>query len=91
MPIKIERRKPTNRYLKQRSDSLRDHIRPTALLKYVALTVAGILLFRMGQAQALAERGYAALGGEVAALFLPVFYWVIARVVRDTVNHLSGR
>ena len=33
--------------------------------------------------QALAERGYEALGGEVFALFLPVLYWMMSRVLRD--------
>lgn len=43
--------------------------------KYAALTVAGVLLFRAGAAYALTERGYKAIGGEVFALFLPVFYY----------------
>ena len=51
--------------------------------KYVALTVAGILLFRVGAAYALAERGYKAIGGEVFALFLPVFFYIASVTVRD--------
>lgn len=35
-----------------------------AVLKYAALTAAGVLLFRWGQGYALAERGYKAIGGE---------------------------
>lgn len=34
-----------------------------AVLKYAALTAAGVLLFRWGQGYALAERGYEAIGG----------------------------
>lgn len=51
--------------------------------KYAALTVAGILLFRVGAAYALAERGYKAIGGEVFALFLPVFFYIASVTVRD--------
>ena len=51
--------------------------------KYAALTVAGILLFRAGAAYALAERGYKAIGGEVFALFLPVFFYIASVTVRD--------
>lgn len=46
-----------------------------AIVKYAALTIAGIMLFREGAARALAYRGYFAVGGEVFALFLPVFYY----------------
>ena len=90
MPMKIERRAPTNLLRQERKWRLRDHIRIAAVAKYAALTVAGILLFRAGQARALAERGYEALGGEAFALFLPVFYWMVSRVVRDTLG-MSGR
>ena len=38
-----------------------------AVLKYAALTAAGVLLFRWGQGYALAERGYKAIGGEAVA------------------------
>ncbi len=56
------------------------------IAKYAALTLAGILLFRAGQARALIDRGYEALGGEVFALFLPAFYYLISRTVRDTIK-----
>lgn len=86
MQMKIERREPVNIFRKQRKWRLRDHIRIAAIAKYAVLTLAGFLLFRAGQARALAERGYEALGGEVFALFLPVFYWMVSRVVRDTLG-----
>ena len=44
------------------------------LIKYAVLTLIGILLFQIGAAQALAFRGYHAIGGEVFFLFIPVFY-----------------
>ena len=83
MPMKIERRAPTTLFRQERKWRLRDHIRIAAVAKYAALTLAGFLLFRAGQARALAERGYEALGGEVFALFLPVLYWMMSRVLRD--------
>lgn len=47
-------------------------------LKYAGLTIAGIILFRIGAAVAYAERGYRAVGGEASFLFLPFFYWFIS-------------
>lgn len=58
--------------------------------KYAALTVAGILLFRAGAAYALTERGYKAIGGEVFALFLPVFYYTISATVRDYIKEIKS-
>ena len=58
--------------------------------KYAALTVAGILLFRAGAAYALAERGYKAIGGEVFALFLPVFYYTISATARDYIKEIKS-
>ena len=45
-----------------------------AVLKYAALTVAGVLLFRWGQGYALAERGYEAIGGEALLLGLSLIH-----------------
>ena len=58
--------------------------------KYAALTVAGVLLFRTGAAYALTERGYKAIGGEVFALFLPVFYYTISATVRDYIKEIKS-
>jgi hypothetical protein len=58
--------------------------------KYAALTVAGVLLFRAGAAYALTERGYKAIGGEVFALFLPVFYYTISETVRDYIKEIKS-
>ncbi len=91
MQMKIERRAPTNPFRQEKKWRLRDHIRIAAVAKYAALTLAGFLLFRAGQAHALAERGYEALGGEVFALFLPGFYWMVSRVIRDTLDMRGGK
>lgn len=44
-----------------------------AIVKYAALTIAGIMLFREGAARALAYRGYFAVGGEVFRPLPPDF------------------
>ena len=84
--MKIERREPVSLFRMKRKRLLRGHIRLAVAAKYAALTLVGILLFRAGQTRALAERGYEALGGEVFALFLPVFYWTVSRIIRDTLG-----
>ncbi len=53
---------------------------------YAVLTVAGVLLYKLGAAYALRERGYYAVGGEALALLLPVMYYVAAAVIRDIVK-----
>lgn len=57
-----------------------------AVLKYAALTAAGVLLFRLGQGYALAERGYKAIGGEALLLGLPLFWYLTETTIRDTVR-----
>lgn len=89
-PMVIERRHPKNLYRRRAEWRLRDCIPLKAVAKYAALTLIGFLLFRAGQAHALAERGYEALGGEVFALFLPVLYWMVTRVLRDTLDARKG-
>lgn len=91
MQMKIERCEPVNIFRKQRKWRIRDHIPLAAVAKYAALTLVGVLLFRAGQARALAERGYEALGGEVFALLLPVLYWMVVRVARDILNIKEGK
>ena len=91
MQMKIERRESVNIFRKKRKWRLRDHIPLAAVAKYAALTLVGVLLFRAGQARALAERGYEALGGEVFALLLPVLYWMVVRVARDILNIKEGK
>lgn len=48
------------------------------------------MLFREGAARALAYRGYFAVGGEVFALFLPVFYYCLSRTVRDLITDIKN-
>lgn len=55
-------------------------------MKYAILTLAGIGLFRVLSAVACAERGYFAVGGEVFALLLPVIWYLLENVLRDTAD-----
>lgn len=88
-PINIERRKTTYFPALKRKRRKVDTGKVLTAIKYIALTSLGVILFRAGQAQAFCERGYQAIGGEVFALFLPVFYYLISRTVRDTVNDIQ--
>lgn len=90
-PMVIERHPQMGLYRKRAKWRLRDYIPLKAVAKYAALTLIGFQLFRAGQAHALAERGYKALGGEVFALFLPLFYWLAARVARDALGARGGK
>lgn len=67
----------------RRRTSRRAKVSRATIALYAALTAAGILLFRAGAAVAYMERGYRAVGGEVFALFLPVFYYIISHTVGD--------
>ena len=59
---------------------------------YAFLTVAGVLLYKLGAAYALRERGYYAVGGEALALLLPVLYCAAAVTVRNIVqDRKNGR
>ena len=58
---------------------------------YAFLTVAGVLLHKLGAAYALRERGYYAVGGEALALLLPVFYYCAAATIRDIVRDVKDR
>ena len=85
-PIKIERRNPIRPRRKRQGFPWYERAEVWTVAKYAALTLAGIMLFRAGQARALTERGYAAVGGEGFALLLPAFYYLISRAVRDMIE-----
>ena len=61
-------------------------LNPWTVAWYALLTVAGVVLFKVGAAYALQERGYYAVGGEALALLLPVLYYVSAATIRDIVR-----
>lgn len=58
---------------------------------YALLTVAGILLYKVGAAYAMRERGYYAIGGEALALLLPAFYYAAAKTIGDIARDLKDR
>lgn len=60
------------------------------VIKYALLVVAGVLLFKWGQAIAFSYRGYRALGGETAFITLPLLWFVIEKMIRDTTHALRG-
>lgn len=63
----------------------------TKILKYLALFLVGVILFKLAAAQALIDRGYSAVGGEVFFLFLPVIYYLISKIVRDWLDDLKDK
>ena len=77
----------------RRRTSRRAKVSRATIALYASLT--GIMLFRAGAAVAYAERGYNAVGGEVFALFLPAFYYIISQAVGDIVadmkKHQGGK
>ena len=62
-----------------------------AVAWYVFLAVAGVLMYKLGAAYAMRERGYFAVGGEGLALLLPVFYYCAAATIRDIVRDVKDR
>lgn len=74
---------------KFRLNRFKAYVRP--VLKYLALTLLGFMLFMMAAKQARIDRGYSAIGGEVFFLFLPVFYYLISKTVRDWLDDLKKK
>ena len=58
---------------------------------YAFLMAAGVLLYKLGAAYAIRERGYFAVGGEALALLLPVVYYCAAATVRDIIEDWRER
>ena len=59
--------------------------RMQAILKYLFLSILGAALYVAGAKIAYEERGYFAVGGEVFALFLPAFYYIVSSMIRDVI------
>ena len=63
-------------------------------LVYTALTVVGIVATAVAAAYAFADRGYFAVGGEYAFLFLPLLGMCVEYIVddmREGRHHNAGR
>lgn len=54
------------------------------ILKWLAITAAGVLLFFWAHGAATEARGYVAYGGELVFLLLPLWWKLIAVCIRDT-------
>ena len=89
-PIKIERRNPIRPHRKRQGVPWYERAEVWTVAKYAALTLAGTMLFRAGQARGLIDHGYAAVGGEVFALFLPAYYFIISKLARDVLADKQG-
>lgn len=62
-----------------------------AVAWYVFLTLAGVLLYKLGAAYAMQERGYFAIGGEALALLLPALYYCAAATIRNIVQDMKDQ
>lgn len=58
---------------------------------YMFLTVDGVLLYKLGAAYALRERGYHAVGGEALFLLLPVIYYCTEAIIREIIEDWRER
>lgn len=56
------------------------------VIKYILLTIIGILLFSICTEDTLAERGRFAIGGEYLLLLLPLVYYVISDMTKEMVE-----
>lgn len=59
--------------------------------KYATLSIGGILLYLFVAKYALAERGYFAVGGEVFFLLLPVLYYTVTTIIRDSIHDIKDK
>ena len=58
--------------------------------KWAAITVAGYILFRAGQAYAFKVRGYEAVGGEYLLLGLPLWWKLVEVTIHDFRTAIKG-
>lgn len=56
-----------------------------AFLKYITLTILGIVMFVWTSRAALPERPSGGIGGEAVLLALPLFWWLVERTARDLI------
>ena len=89
-PITIERHRAGQARRKRQGFPWYERAEVWTVAKYAVLTLAGIMLFRAGQARGLIDRGYAAIGGEVFTLFLPAYYFIISKLARDVIADKQG-
>lgn len=61
----------------------------SGIVKYTALSICGFLLFKLGQAAALNQRGYIAHGGEYLLLALPLYYHTFKKTIDEIKKELQ--
>lgn len=59
-------------------------------MKYTVLSLLGLLLYSYAAEYVSHWRGYFAVGGEFFILFLPLFYHIISKSVRDTIEEVKN-
>lgn len=55
-------------------------------IKYIVITIVGILLFSEMNQAANADRITDSVGGEGLFLFLPLLWWLLERTIKDLVS-----
>ena len=58
--------------------------------KYLILTLTGIILFHITAEAAYIERGYKAYGGEYLLLLLPLAWYAVETMMRDTIEEAKN-
>ena len=60
-------------------------------VKYVILTICGVILFVIVNRAANIERPTASVGGEMFFLILPILWWVVGRTVKDLISEIKRK
>ena len=55
-------------------------------VKYILLTIAGIIAFKYGADYAFEERGYFAYGGEYLLLLMPFIYYLFSDIIKGIID-----
>lgn len=59
------------------------------LIKYILITIAGVILYLLGAEAAYIQRGYIAYGGECFLLLLPLWWYLVETMVIEAVNDIK--
>ena len=74
--------RPRQRY----TGNVRARVEFKTVAKYAALTLIGFAMFYAAAVYATAERGCRAVGGEALFLLLPVVWYALSTIIRDTIR-----
>lgn len=59
------------------------------VIKYVIITICGVILFLVLNQTANKERVIPSIGGEGVFVILPLIWWIIERVFKDFINDIK--